>query len=63
MATGTIKFYNESKGYGFVTEDGTDKEYFVHVSGLKGPVTKDDKVTFEVMEGKKGLNAVGVTKI
>lgn len=63
MATGTIKFYNESKGYGFVTEDGTNKEYFLHVSGLKGPVAKDDKVTFEVMEGKKGLNAVGVSKI
>jgi len=63
MATGIIKFYNESKGYGFVKEDGTDKEYFVHVSGLKGTVTKDDKVSFEVMEGKKGLNAVGVTKL
>jgi CspA family cold shock protein len=63
MQTGIIKFFNESKGYGFVLEDGTQKEYFVHVSGLKGPVTKDDKVSFEVTEGKKGLNAVGVTKI
>lgn len=63
MPTGIVKFFNESKGYGFVLEDGTQKEYFLHVSGLKGPVTKDDKVSFEITEGKKGLNAVGVTKI
>jgi CspA family cold shock protein len=63
MSTGVIKFFNESKGYGFVKEDGTDKEIFVHVSGLKVPVLKDDRVSFEIQDGKKGLNAVNVVKL
>ena len=59
METGTVKFFNESKGFGFITqEDG--KEIFVHVSGLKQDIRQNDKVVFEVEEGKKGLSAVNV---
>lgn len=60
MNTGTVKFFNESKGFGFIIEDGTNKEYFVHVNGLKDQIKQNDKVTFEVVEGRKGLNAVNV---
>jgi CspA family cold shock protein len=60
MKEGVIKFFNEAKGFGFVKETGTDKEYFVHISGLVDKVRENDKVTFELKEGKKGLNAVNV---
>ena len=60
MHTGKIKFFNESKGFGFIKEDGSDQEFFVHVSGLKEPVKQNDEVEFEVSEGKKGLMAVNV---
>ncbi len=57
---GTVKFFNETKGFGFIKEDETDKEYFVHVSGLINKIKDNDKVTFELAEGKKGINAVNV---
>jgi CspA family cold shock protein len=60
MNTGTVKFFNNSKGFGFIKDDATDKEYFVHVSGLKDEVKENDKVTFDLQEGRKGLNAVNV---
>ncbi|MDZ7605956.1 MAG: cold shock domain-containing protein [Cyclobacteriaceae bacterium] len=60
MSQGTIKFFNASKGYGFVKDDETNKEYFVHVSGLIDKVKDNDAVTFEIEEGRKGLNAVNV---
>ncbi|REE05670.1 cold shock CspA family protein [Marinoscillum furvescens DSM 4134] len=60
MNTGKVKFFNDSKGYGFIKEEGSDKEYFVHVSGLIDEVRQDDDVTFELKEGKRGLNAVNV---
>jgi CspA family cold shock protein len=63
MSTGTVKFFNESKGFGFIKEDGTEREIFVHVSGLKDKVRQNDKVTFNVVDGKKGQNAVDVKKI
>lgn len=63
MNTGTVKFFNESKGYGFIKDEKTNQEIFVHVSGLKEMVTKDDKVSFNIVEGKKGVNAVDVKKI
>jgi cold shock protein len=63
MSTGTVKFFNESKGFGFIKEDDTDREIFVHVSGLKDKVRQNDKVTFNVVDGKKGQNAVDVQKI
>jgi len=60
MKTGTVKFYNEAKGFGFITdENGTD--VFVHATGLKGEIRENDSVSFEVTEGKKGLNAINVT--
>ena len=60
MNTGKVKFFNNSKGFGFIKDDASDKEYFVHVSGLKDQVKENDKVTFDLQEGKKGLNAVNV---
>lgn len=60
MNKGTVKFFNESKGYGFIKDLESDKEYFVHVSGLVDKVSENDEVTFELQEGKKGLNAVNV---
>lgn len=63
MQTGTIKFFNESKGYGFIKEDLTNNEVFVHVTGLTENVRKDDKVAYDTVEGKKGLNAINVKKI
>ena len=60
MNTGTVKFFNDTKGYGFIKEDESGKEYFVHVSGLVDEINENDKVTFDLEEGKKGLNAVNV---
>ena len=60
MKNGTVKFFNNVKGFGFIKEDGTNQEIFVHVSGLKEEIRQDDRVVFEVQEGKKGLNAVNV---
>ena len=60
MNTGKVKFFNDSKGYGFVTDNDSGQEYFVHVSGLIDEVKQNDEVTFELKEGKKGLNAVDV---
>jgi CspA family cold shock protein len=60
MNTGTVKFFNATKGYGFITEDETDNEYFVHVSGLIDEISENDKVTFDLEEGRKGLNATNV---
>lgn len=63
MNKGTVKFFNESKGFGFISEEGTDKEHFVHVSGLIDEIREGDTVEFELQEGKKGLNAVNVKVI
>ncbi|RLD45153.1 MAG: cold-shock protein [Bacteroidetes bacterium] len=60
MNTGTVKFFNETKGFGFIREEGTENEYFVHVSGLIDEINEGDKVEFELKEGRKGLNAVNV---
>ncbi len=60
MNKGTVKFFNESKGFGFIKDAESSKEYFVHVSGLKDTVNENDEVTFELQEGRKGLNAVNV---
>ena len=60
MQTGKVKFFNDSKGLGFITEDDTNKEHFVHISGLIDEVREDDEVEFELKEGKKGLNAINV---
>jgi CspA family cold shock protein len=60
MSKGTVKFFNESKGFGFIREENTQKDYFVHSSGLKDNIRDNDKVTFDLEMGKKGLNAVNV---
>jgi CspA family cold shock protein len=60
MSKGTVKFFNESKGFGFINEEGTGKEYFVHVSGLIDEVRENDSVFYDLQEGRKGLNAVNV---
>ncbi|RXP54276.1 cold shock domain-containing protein [Lutibacter sp. HS1-25] len=63
MKKGTVKFFNESKGFGFVIEDGSKTEYFVHISGLVDEIREGDEVEFELKDGKKGLNAVNVRVI
>jgi len=60
MSKGTVKFFNESKGFGFIKEENSQKEYFVHSSGLKDSIRENDEVTFDLETGKKGLNAVNV---
>jgi CspA family cold shock protein len=60
MKTGKVKFFNESKGFGFIKENESEKEFFVHATGLIDKIKEDDDVTFELVEGRKGLNAVDV---
>ena len=60
MKTGTVKFFNESKGFGFIKETESGEEHFVHVSGLIDKISDGDEVTYELAEGRKGLNAVNV---
>jgi len=60
MSKGTVKFFNESKGFGFIKKENSQKEYFVHSSGLKDSIRENDEVTFDLETGKKGLNAVNV---
>lgn len=57
---GTVKFFNDLKGFGFIKDSQSSKEYFVHSSGLKDNIRENDEVTFDVEEGRKGLNAVNV---
>ena len=60
MKEGTVKFFNSTKGFGFIKDKESDEEYFVHVSGLQDEINENDEVTFELTEGRKGLNAVNV---
>jgi CspA family cold shock protein len=60
MKKGTVKFFNETKGFGFICDEESKEEYFVHISGLIDEVHEDDVVEFELVEGRKGLNAVNV---
>jgi len=61
--TGVVKFFNIEKGFGFVVDDSNGKEYFTHVSMTLDKIVKDDKVSYELVEGKKGLNAINVKRI
>ena len=63
MNKGIIKFFNESKGFGFIKAADSAEEYFVHSTGLKDFVKENDEVTFELEEGKRGLNAVNVMRV
>lgn len=60
MNNGTVKFFNDSKGFGFIKDQESNQEYFVHVSGLIDDIRENDEVVFELQEGRKGLNAVNV---
>jgi len=60
MGKGTVKFFNESKGFGFIIDDESKQEYFVHVTGVIDEIREGDAVEFELTEGKKGLNATSV---
>jgi CspA family cold shock protein len=58
---GTVKFFNESKGFGFIVPDDGSKDIFVHANGLNGlRIAEGDKVSFEIEDGRKGPNAVNV---
>lgn len=59
MKNGTVKFFNEAKGFGFIKGDD-GQEVFVHITGLKEEIRENDQVVYDVQEGKKGLNAVNV---
>lgn len=63
MNKGTVKFFNESKGFGFIIDDESKTEYFVHVTGLIDEINEGDTVEFELQEGRKGLNAVNVKTV
>jgi len=57
---GTVKFFNGTKGFGFIIENESKEEFFVHISGLIDEINEGDAVEFELKEGKKGMNAVNV---
>ncbi|MDB4270835.1 MAG: cold-shock protein [Eudoraea sp.] len=60
MSNGTVKFFNNAKGFGFITPDEGDKDVFVHASGLTEEISEGDKVSYDLEESPKGLNAVNV---
>ena len=60
MKKGKVKFYNNSKGFGFILDHESGQDIFVHSTGLKDSIQENDEVTFEVAQGKKGLNAINV---
>jgi CspA family cold shock protein len=60
---GTVKFFNTTKGFGFITPDNGSQDVFVHSTGLIDPIRENDKVEYEVENGRKGVNAVNVKVI
>ncbi|AYB34574.1 MAG TPA: cold shock domain-containing protein [Chryseolinea sp.] len=58
---GTVKFFNETKGFGFITPSDSSEDIFVHVSGLVDEIRENDQVQYDEERGKKGMNAVNVT--
>ncbi|MGQ9621541.1 MAG: cold-shock protein [Bacteroidales bacterium] len=60
MNNGKVKFFNETRGFGFIKDADSDNEYFVHSTGLLDVIRENDEVTFDLQEGRKGLNAVNV---
>ena len=63
MNEGIVKFFNQTNGFGFIREENSGTEYFVHATGLIDKVRENDRVNFELKEGRKGLNAVNVKLI
>ena len=61
MPQGTVKFFNDDKGYGFITPDEGGKDVFVHIKSCNGEIAENDVVTYEVEETQKGLNAINVS--
>jgi CspA family cold shock protein len=61
--TGTVKFYNREKGFGFIKVDGSNEDLFVHQTGLIDDIAENDQVTFDQEKGKKGMNAVNVKRV
>ncbi|MCL9807368.1 cold shock domain-containing protein [Flavobacterium amniphilum] len=62
MNKGIVKYFNDTKGYGFIKEDASNAEYFVHVTALAEPVKQNDAVSFELADGRKGPMAINVKK-
>jgi CspA family cold shock protein len=58
--TGTVKFFNEEKGYGFIKDDNDNADYFVHANGLVDDINEGDRVSYNLEDGRKGVNAVDV---
>jgi CspA family cold shock protein len=63
MTNGTVKFFNNARGFGFIAPDDSGKDVFVHKSGLVDEITEGDKVSYDVEESEKGLNAINVKVI
>jgi CspA family cold shock protein len=62
MKKGKVKFFNHTKGFGFICDNETGQDIFVHSTGLKDEIRDGDEVTFDVAQGKKGMNAVNVQR-
>ena len=62
MSTGKVKFFNERKGFGFIIEDETNEDIFVHVSGLIDKIRENDQVSFDITEDQRGKKAINVKK-
>ena len=63
MKKGKVKFFNNSKGFGFINDNETGKDVFVHSSGLRDNINEGDNVTFDITDGQKGPSAINVSKI
>lgn len=62
MKTGKVKFFNKEKGFGFIIDDETGKDIFVHVSDTNGTIEDNDRVEFETAPGKKGIRCINVSR-
>lgn len=63
MKKGKVKFFNKAKGFGFIQQEYAEEDIFVHVSGLVHEISEDDRVQFDIVQGRKGLSAVNVKVI